>query len=85
MIEAAIIVEALHYVLSKTKRAGKIKLIKLVYLADKYHLLKYGRTVTNDDYYAMEFGPVGTTVKDVLTFDKDMLIKRVQVPFQIDW
>ncbi len=52
---------------------GKIKLIKLVYLADKYHLLKYGRTVTNDDYYAMEFGPVGTTVKDVLSFDKDVL------------
>lgn len=76
MIEAAIIVEALHYILSKTKRAGKIKLIKLVYLADKYHLLKYGRTVTNDDYYAMEFGPVGTTVKDVLTFDKDMLAKE---------
>lgn len=76
MIEAAIIVEALHYVLTKTKRAGKIKLIKLVYLADKYHLLKYGRTVTNDDYYAMEFGPVGTTVKDVLMFDKEMLAKE---------
>lgn len=76
MIEAAVIIEALHYILSKTKRAGKIKLIKLVYLADKYHLLKYARTVTNDDYYAMQFGPVGTTVKDVLTFDKDMLAKE---------
>ena len=76
MIEAAVIVEALHYILSRTKRSGKIKLIKLIYLSDKYHLLKYGRTVTSDDYYAMEFGPVGTTVKDVLTFDKDMLAKE---------
>jgi uncharacterized phage-associated protein len=73
MIEAATIAEALHYILDKTHKAGSIKLIKLLYLADKYHLLRYGRTVTNDDYYAMEFGPVGTTVKDILTFDKKML------------
>ena len=73
MIEAATIVDALHYILSKVKKSGKIKLIKLVYLADKYHLLHYGRTVTNDDYYAMERGPVGTTVKDVLSLDKEML------------
>ncbi len=76
MIEAATIVEALHYILSKVKSAGKIKLIKLIYLADKYHLLHYGRTVTNDDYYAMERGPVGTTVKDVLSLDKEMLAKE---------
>lgn len=76
MIEAATIVEALHYILSRVKNAGKIKLIKLVYLADKYHLLQYGRTVTNDDYYAMERGPVGTTVKDVLSLDKEMLAKE---------
>lgn len=75
MIETATIIEALHYTLEKTGTAGKIKLIKLMYLADKYHLLKYGRTVTNDDYYAMDFGPVGTTVKDILAFDKDMLSK----------
>lgn len=73
MIEAATIVESIHYLLSRIKKAGKIKLIKLVYLADKYHLLRYGRTVTNDDYYAMERGPVGTTVKDVLSLDKEML------------
>ncbi len=75
MIETATIIEALHYILKKIGTAGKIKLIKLVYLADKYHLLKYGRTITNDDYYAMDFGPVGTTVKDILAFDKDMLSK----------
>jgi uncharacterized phage-associated protein len=76
IIEAATIVDALHYILSRVKNAGKIKLIKLIYLADKYHLLRYGRTVTNDDYYAMERGPVGTTVKDVLSLDKEMLAKE---------
>lgn len=76
MIEAATIVDTLHYILSRVKKSGKIKLIKLVYLADKYHLLRYGRTVTNDDYYAMELGPVGTTVKDVLSLDEEMLGKE---------
>lgn len=72
MIITATTIEALYYLLTKlpSAQAEKIKLIKLLYLADKYHLIRYGRTITNDDYYAMEFGPVGTTAKDVLSFDK---------------
>ncbi len=69
MIETTTIIEAIHYILKKIKKADKIKLVKLIYLADKYHLIRYGRTITNDDYYAMEHGPVGMTVKDVLSFD----------------
>lgn len=69
MIETTTVIEALYYILRKIKKADKIKLVKLMYLADKYHLIHYGRTITNDDYYAMEHGPVGTTVKDVLSLD----------------
>jgi uncharacterized phage-associated protein len=69
MIETSTIIEAIHYLLKKLEKADKIKLVKLIYLADKYHLIRYGRTITNDDYYAMEHGPVGATVKDVLSFD----------------
>ncbi|MBI5409364.1 MAG: SocA family protein [Nitrospirae bacterium] len=69
MIETSTIIEAIYYLLRKLKKADKIKLVKLIYLADKYHLIRYGRTITNDDYYAMEHGPVGATVKDVLSLD----------------
>lgn len=69
MIDTSTVIEALYYILSKIDKADKIKLIKLIYLADKYHLIHYGRTITNDEYYAMEYGPVGSTVKDVLSFD----------------
>ena len=69
MIETSTIIEAIYYLLRKLKKADKIKLVKLIYLSDKYHLIRYGRTITNDDYYAMEHGPVGATVKDVLSFD----------------
>ncbi|MEN8265030.1 MAG: Panacea domain-containing protein [Nitrospirota bacterium] len=70
MIETSTIIESIYYILKKVKKADKIKLVKLIYLADKYHLIRYGRTITNDDYYAMEHGPVGTTVKEVLNFDE---------------
>lgn len=69
MIEIHIIIEAIYYILSKIGKTSKLKIVKLIYLADKYHLIKYGRTITNDDYYAMQLGPVGTTVKDFLSSD----------------
>lgn len=69
MIETFKIIEAIYYTLKKIEIADTMKLLKLVYLADKYHLVRYGRTITKDDYYAMEYGPVGSTVKDVLNFN----------------
>jgi uncharacterized phage-associated protein len=69
MLETHTAIETIFYLLKKIGPADKIKIIKLVYLADKYHLLRYGRTVTGDDYYAMEHGPVGSTIKDVLSFN----------------
>lgn len=53
------------------KEGGKIdkmKVIKLIYLADRYHLRKYGRPIINDAYWAMEYGPVGSSVKDIADF-----------------
>lgn len=44
----------------------KLKAIKLIYLADRYHLRKYGRPVLNDHYVAMKRGPVASTVKDIV-------------------
>lgn len=36
----------------------KLKAVKLLYLADRYHLFHYGRPVTGDRYIAMDLGPV---------------------------
>jgi uncharacterized phage-associated protein len=75
MTETIKIIQALCYLLSKIKKADKLSLIKLLFLVDKYHLIRYGRTVTNDEYWAMKIGPVGTTAKDILNFDEDFLTK----------
>jgi uncharacterized phage-associated protein len=42
-----------------------IRALKLVFFADRYHLRKYGRPVTNDTYFAMKLGPVPSGVKDI--------------------
>ncbi|WKZ20146.1 MAG: Panacea domain-containing protein [Candidatus Jettenia sp. CY-1] len=42
-----------------------MKAIKLIYFADRYHLRKYGRPVTNDECVAMGYGPAGSKTKDI--------------------
>ena len=44
---------------------NRMKAIKLTYFSDKYHLRKYGRPITNDEYFAMNYGPVASAVKDI--------------------
>ena len=51
---------------------NKMKALKLVFLADRYHLRKYGRMITNDSYVAMKHGPVPSTTKDIAE-DNDYL------------
>jgi uncharacterized phage-associated protein len=54
------------------KRAGgkitKLNVLKLIYLADRFHLRKYGRPIFSDAYWAMPLGPVASSVKDLLEF-----------------
>ena len=47
----------------------KLDALKLVYFADRYHLRKYGRPITNDQYWAMRLGPVPSSVKELFELD----------------
>lgn len=47
-----------YFASSGVKDLTKLKAAKLLYLADRYHLLRYGRPVTGDRYIAMDLGPV---------------------------
>lgn len=44
---------------------NKLKALKLVYFADRYHLRRYGRPVVGDEYLAMNYGPVPSGTKDL--------------------
>lgn len=53
------------YAIKSSGFINKMKAIKLMYFADRYHLRKYGRPITNDEYIAMSYGPVNSGVKDI--------------------
>jgi|SRR5271165_936187 len=51
-------------------KISKMKAFKLTFLADRYHLRKYGRSVTLDTYFAMIYGPVPSATKNLLDVDE---------------
>ncbi|MDD5318626.1 MAG: Panacea domain-containing protein [Candidatus Pacebacteria bacterium] len=56
--------QALNFLARKKDgKINKMKAIKLIYLADRLHIRKYGRPVIGDMYWAMKMGPVGSRVK----------------------
>jgi len=61
--------QALNFLTRRGDGLTKLTLLKLIYFADRYHLRKYGRAVTNDQYWAMQFGPVASSVKEIAELD----------------
>lgn len=61
-----------------------LKAVKLLYFADREHLLMYGRPILGDDYYCMKNGPIPTNalsqIQDALsstpTGDHDALFEE---------
>ncbi len=49
-----------------TAKFDQYKACKLLFLADKRHLVKYGRTITGDRYSALEWGPIPSSIRDDL-------------------
>lgn len=54
-------VQALAFFASRgVKNLDTMKSAKLLYFADKEHLLKYGRPIIGDEYHCMKDGPIPT-------------------------
>lgn len=49
----------------------KYKASKLLFLADKYHLVKYSRPITGDQYFAMYHGPAPTKMLNLMNWAID--------------
>jgi uncharacterized phage-associated protein len=60
-------IAAITYLASrKVARLDKYTLSKLIVLADKAHLVRYGRTITGDTMFALPHGPIPTRTLDLL-------------------
>ncbi len=69
-MDMKVIIQSLYYISSKlNKQVDKLTALKLIFFADRYHVRKYARLITNDTYYAMAYGPVASNIKNVLSFD----------------
>lgn len=63
-IEKAI--HAMAYLVDRLGQVEKVKLMKLLYLADRDHFVEHGVPITRDTLYALPFGPVPSRTLDVL-------------------
>ena len=59
--------EVILYVV-RTARTDKYGTLKLLYLADKLHLQRYGRFIAGDYYHALENGPTPMLSYDLIQF-----------------
>ena len=66
------------------------KICKLLFLADKYHLVRYGRPITGDVYCALPYGPVPSEALDLLKalskgdYEDDERVERMASKLIID-
>lgn len=58
-------IHAILYILAHLKRKDTHKVSKILFFADQKHLVEYGRSITGDEYFAMEFGPVPSNIFDI--------------------
>lgn len=83
-------VQVLNYLAIKEGGTiNKMKALKLFWLSDRYHLRRHARTIVDDTYFAMKWGPVASGVKDLaeannLFLDDDLIAYRNSFIFAID-
>lgn len=64
------IVELLLYLTHVRPGADKYQVVKFFYLADREHLNRYGRPITQEAYFALPYGPVASKAMDLVEQDR---------------
>lgn len=64
------IVELLLYLAHIRPGADKYQVVKFFYLADREHLNRYGRPITQEEYFALPYGPVASKAMDLVEQDR---------------
>jgi uncharacterized phage-associated protein len=59
-----------------------LRLIKLLFFADRYHIRKYGTLLTFDNYVALKLGPVASTTLNIIKREFEHLgLKKAEREF----
>src|SRR5580693_8314582 len=59
-------VQAMAFFVDQLAPVDKIKLVKLIYLADRDHFIHVGTPITGDRQVAMPYGPVPSATLDAI-------------------
>lgn len=79
------IIELLVHLTEIKPGRDQYQAVKLFYLADKEHFNRYGRPITFEVYYALDYGPVASTALDLIKGDSRTLreAKLPKLPISI--
>ncbi|HPG39876.1 MAG TPA: Panacea domain-containing protein [bacterium] len=63
-------------------------ILKILYFADKEHLAKYGKFITNDDHFALKEGPVPSLAYDLIKLargdEKSFITVNIEKTFTVE-
>lgn len=76
-------IQIITYLLQKEGTMNYVKLLKLIYFADKYHLKEYWDLITWDTYYAMKMWPVASSVYDIIKIPEKFNYDSKKLPFKL--
>lgn len=62
-------IQAIDYLVSLQPGMTQYYIGKVMFFADRDHLVDYGRPISGDKYVAMEHGPVPSAIRDLLKAD----------------
>jgi uncharacterized phage-associated protein len=63
---AEVALEAILYIANRVDNPTFHRISKILYFADKAHLVRYGRFISGDSYVAMKHGPAPSDTYDIL-------------------
>lgn len=70
------VITILNYLALKVPYSTKLKIIKLLYFADKEHIIRYGRYLTDDRYIKMKNGPAPTRILNFINNPNEYVYSR---------
>lgn len=72
-------IQAIDFIAQKKPGITQFYIGKVMFFADREHVLDYGRPITGDRYVAMEHGPVPSAIRDLLKVDSGYPDEMIEV------
>jgi uncharacterized phage-associated protein len=60
------LITVINFIANKIPNICKLKLMKVLYFADKEHLLRYGDFITDDNYKKLPYGPIHSFILNLV-------------------